>query len=124
MQYDDFILRLATRAGLDDREKAAQLARATLQTLAERITGGEARDLAEQLPQGLKGFLSTAPETAEPFDLDEFERRVAERADMTKGEAELGVRAVFETLHEAVTTGEWDDVLSQLPKEYRQLVAA
>jgi uncharacterized protein (DUF2267 family) len=124
MDYEEFIDKVAARAGIDDREKAAQLTHATLQTLAERITGGEARDLAEQLPRGLKGPLRKGEEPAESFDLREFERRVAERADLAKWQAPLGIRAVFETLHDAVSGGEWDDLVAQLPSEYRQVVAA
>ena len=50
MDYDNFIAKVAERAGTP-RGEAEALARATLQTLAERITGGEAQDLAAQLPK-------------------------------------------------------------------------
>jgi uncharacterized protein (DUF2267 family) len=33
-----------------------------------------------------------------------------------------GVRAVLTTLRDAVTHGEFDDVMSQLPKEFQELV--
>jgi uncharacterized protein (DUF2267 family) len=53
---------------------------------------------------------------------DEFVRRVAERAGATPEEAEAGVRAVFGVLRLAVTTGEFRDAMSQLPKEFSELV--
>jgi Uncharacterized conserved protein (DUF2267) len=42
------------------RERAEGDVRATLQTLAERISAGRARDLAEQLPAELAPWLATA----------------------------------------------------------------
>jgi uncharacterized protein (DUF2267 family) len=61
--------------GLESAERAT---RAVLQTLAERIAGGEARDLAERLPPQLAPWLAT-DEPAERFSMDEFIRRVAQR---------------------------------------------
>jgi uncharacterized protein (DUF2267 family) len=52
----------------------------------------------------------------------EFVRRVSERAGVDAVLALEGVRAVFTTLREAVTGGEFDDVMSQLPKEFLEVV--
>jgi uncharacterized protein (DUF2267 family) len=123
MRYDEFLSKVAERATRGDRDKAADLIRASLQTLAERISGGEADDLASQLPQELKGWLTGKQERAEDFDIDEFTKRVWQRAGLPSQEdAERGVVAVFATLREAVTPGEFDDVLSQLPDQYRRLI--
>ena len=124
MQYDELIEKVAERAGTD-RETAQALTVATLQTLAERITGGEAEDLAAQLPEPLKRAIPERPAgTAEAFDLAEFERRVAERAGADQSSVEHQLRAVFQVLREAVTRGEFDDVLAQLPDEYRTVITA
>ena len=53
MEFEEFIAQVAQKAGLSE-EDAATLTRATLATLAERITGGEAQDLAAQLPLSAK----------------------------------------------------------------------
>jgi uncharacterized protein (DUF2267 family) len=37
--------------------------------------------------------------------------------------ARTGVRAVLSTVREAITPGEWDDVVAQLPEEYQVLLA-
>src|SRR4029453_12175019 len=50
-------------------EEAERAIQATLETLSERITGGEARDIAQFLPKGMRGFLADTREEAEPFDL-------------------------------------------------------
>ena len=95
---------------------------ATLQTLTDRISGGEAQDLAAQLPARLQGDLRPAREEAQAFGVDEFVRRVAERGTSVRTRARTGAAAVLTTVREAVTPGEFDDVLSQLPQEYRELV--
>src|SRR4029453_3932633 len=65
--------------------------------------------------------LASAPEEAEQFDLDEFIRRVAQRAQVAPGDARSGVSAVFQTVEEAVSFGEFDDVMAQLPDEFGAL---
>jgi uncharacterized protein (DUF2267 family) len=120
MDYDRFLDLVAERADVS-REVAERLALATLRTLGERISGGEARDLAAQLPTRLASPLMPAEEEAEAFSLDEFIRRVAERAGTDRHTANIGVAAVLTTLRDAVTSGEFDDVMSQLPLEFREL---
>lgn len=120
MKYDEFIARVAESAGVS-KEQAERLTRATLATLAERITGGEARDLASQLPLPLQNPLLGAREEAEPFSFEEFVRRTAQRAETDPGVAELAVEAVMLTLRDAVTPGEFDDVVSQLPQDFKHL---
>jgi uncharacterized protein (DUF2267 family) len=121
VKYDELIEKVSERAGVPP-DQAKVLTTATLQTLAERITGGEARDLAAQLPKAMQEPLRKTGEAAEAFSLDEFIRRVAERAGLQVTEARDGVRPVFTTSREAVSGGEFRDVLAQLPKEYRELV--
>jgi uncharacterized protein (DUF2267 family) len=83
MKFEEFIGSVAERAGVST-EEAEPLARAALRTLAERITGGEARDLAAQLPIPLQNpLLAVTEEEAEPFGLDEFIRRTASVRDST-----------------------------------------
>jgi uncharacterized protein (DUF2267 family) len=133
MDHDQFIELVRERAGvpasrrldgmpLTDREMAENLTQATLQVLAQRISGGEARDLSVQLPPGFEQALRPEHEHAEPFDLEVFINRVAERAVVDFEAARAGVRAVFQTLREAVTGDEFEDVLAQLPREYTALL--
>jgi uncharacterized protein (DUF2267 family) len=123
MKYDELIASVAKGAGIS-RESAEALTGATLRTLAERITRGEAEDLAAQLPKELQGHLLKPQEDAEPFDLEEFIRRVAERTGMDPDEVLVHVGAVFATLREAVTSGELDDIRAQLPEDLRGLIGA
>jgi uncharacterized protein (DUF2267 family) len=121
VQYDEFIGSVAEGAGIS-RDDAERLTAATLQTLAERITGGEAEDLAAQLPRELKPYLTGVGEDAERFDVDTFVARVAERAETDPDQALAHAGVVFATLREAVTAGELDDIAAQLPDGLRDLV--
>jgi uncharacterized protein (DUF2267 family) len=123
MHYLTFVDRVARRTGTSD-ERAAELARATLETLAERLTGGEVLDLAAQLPNALQRVLKPHPRTeaAERFGAAEFVARVARRADVDENSARDSIRAVFITLREALTGGEFNDVVVQLPRDYRDMV--
>jgi uncharacterized protein (DUF2267 family) len=133
MDHDQFIDLVRRRANvpasrridgmpLTDTETATILTRATLQVLAQRISGGEARDVARQLPPDLDEALRPEQEQAEAFDLEVFVQRVADRALVDFEAAEAGGRAVFQTLREAVTGDEFEDVLAQLPREYTALL--
>jgi uncharacterized protein (DUF2267 family) len=123
VKYDEFMTKVGQRADVS-LEAADALTSATLQTLAERISGGEAADLAAQLPKELQPHLRGAEEQAQGFDVDEFVRRVAERAGTDTDRAEVGIRAVFDTLRETVTAGEIDDIMAQLPAGFRRLVGS
>jgi uncharacterized protein (DUF2267 family) len=118
-----FLTRVEQSGGLRP-EIAQRAAQATLRTLAERITGGEARDIALFLPRELRPLLEETPEQAEGFDLDEFLRRVAKRAGVDEETALRHARAVFAALGDAVTPGELHDMVAQLPRDYEPLLAS
>jgi uncharacterized protein (DUF2267 family) len=120
MQYDQLIALVAERAGLFKGD-AIDLTRATLATLADRIDGGAVRDLAAQLPGPLQDALLPTTEEAEAFSFEEFINRVAERTRRKSIVSESTVAAVMATLRDAVTPGEFDDILSQLPKDFHRL---
>lgn len=127
MQYEEFVERVEAQLGpahLDPYQPGrAKLAiNATLTTLGERISGGEAGDLASQLPEPLKTSLSVKSEDeAGDFSVQEFYRRVAEREEADIAVASIHASSVVRTLREAVTGGEVDDIRSQLPEEFAPL---
>jgi uncharacterized protein (DUF2267 family) len=123
MRYAPFLEVVEQTAGLS-RERAEQAVRATLETLAERITRGEADDIAAHLPQELRHLLTDAPEPAESFSYDEFIRRVAEREGVDPAAAADHVRAVFVALGVAVAPGELRDMAAQLPRGFEPLLDA
>lgn len=116
-----FFEKVAARAGVPP-ETAQSLTEATLRTVAERISGGQAADLADHVAHELRPFVAKArPEEPEVFGYDEFLRRVAERAGVEQGLAERGVAAVLQSLHRVVGHKEFQDAMSELPKEVRAL---
>jgi uncharacterized protein (DUF2267 family) len=122
MQYEQFIASASARTGRP-QEEAESLTHATLRVLAERLTGGEARDLASQLPKELQPDLIPPTQEAQPLRSEEFVHRVAEQAHVDEGEARRAVAAVLTTTREAVTPGEWEDVASQMGRELEVLMA-
>lgn len=96
--------------------------RATLETLAERLVGGEAEDLASQLPRGIAEYLRTGlAGTGQHFSVEEFFQRVSRREGVDVPKAIYHARAVIAILYEAVSPGEMADIRAQLPAEYARL---
>jgi len=123
MKHDEFIGQVQHRARLSSRGDAERATRATLETLGERLAGGEPKDLASQLPPELgRHVLEGLAGIGEPFSLDEFYRRVSLREGVDLPKAAFHARMVISVLQEAVSQGEIDDVRSQLPPEYDRLV--
>jgi uncharacterized protein (DUF2267 family) len=108
------------RIGPDQAQRAVE---ATLRTLGERISGGEARDIAEELPDELRPLLADG-EDPQGWHFDEFLRRVARREGVTEQEAEGHARAVFAALGLTVSRGELADMASELPKDFMPVLAA
>ena len=92
-----------------------------LQTLAERIDRGEARDLAARLPAEVAPWIATTS-PAEGFDVDEFVRRVAQREGVDEPTAYGHARAVLDALDRAVGPDELADVAAELSNDYAALL--
>lgn len=117
----EFFEKVAARAGVS-AQAAQSLTEATLRTLAERISGGQAADLADHVAHELRPLLARArPEEPEVFAYDEFLRRVADRAGVDEAVAERGAGAVLQTLHRVVGPDEFQDAMAQLPTEVQAL---
>ncbi|MGR6319926.1 DUF2267 domain-containing protein [Micromonospora soli] len=120
MNHAEFLEAVGKRAGLPPAE-AATVTGAALTTLAERVSGGEARELAAQLPDEFRGYLHKTVDFAEQLDLVEFLNEVAARAGMDDQRAADGARAVLTTLREAVAAEVLAALESELSKDIRQL---
>jgi len=117
----EFLESVTVRGRLSPQQ-AERLTEATLTVLADRISAGEAEDLAAQLPKGVRDWLVSKEEPAQKFDLEEFIRRVSERTAVDLDTATRAAWAVLSTIRRAVTTGEFEDMLAQLPKEFREFI--
>src|SRR5437667_10038628 len=122
LRYDEFLGHVQHRAGLSSRAEAERATRATLETLAERLVGGEAHDLASQLPPELaRSLQSPDAGIGAKLTLEEFFELVSEREGVDLEEATLHARVVIGVLTEAVSMGEVKDVRVQLPAAFAQL---
>ena len=122
MKHDEFIGQVQHRARLRSRGDAERATWATLQTLGERLAGGEAKDFASQLPPVLAKYaLSGQAGAGEHFSVDEFFRRVSDREGVDLPKAVFHACVVISVLQEALSQGEIDDIRAQLPPEYDRL---
>ncbi|MGV9625426.1 DUF2267 domain-containing protein [Streptomyces sp. NPDC003487] len=122
MQHHEFLARVRELGEYGSQDEAAKATEAVLQVLAQRISPGEVDDLASQMPAPLTDVLRAAkPQQAESFGVEEFCRRVAERIGARPRTAEWDASAVLTALAGAVSGGELNQILSQLPSGYAAL---
>ncbi|MDG9709576.1 DUF2267 domain-containing protein [Streptomyces sp. DH10] len=119
MRHDEFLAQVRERGEYNNQEEAERITTAVLDVLSQRITPGEAADLASQLPEPLRGPLTgDRDRPSESYGVEEFLRRVAERVGARPRTAEWDASAVLSTLADAVSGGELNQILSQLPSGY------
>jgi uncharacterized protein (DUF2267 family) len=111
---------IAVRSGLSI-EQAHAVTHAAIETLADRLSGGEALDLMRHLPSPLRPAPRPKHKPADGFGLDEFIRRVSTQTGLPLEQAEAGIRAVLGTLRELLPAEEFEDVAAQLPREIGEL---
>ena len=126
MSAETFFQRVGDRAGLPP-DRARRATEAVLETLAERIAGGEVDDLIAQLPVELHPPLERGKASsgghARRMSLDQFLERVAMREGVPPEQAREHVRAVFATLRDAIPEQEVFDIAAQLPQEFAAVEA-
>ena len=123
MNYDSFLNRVMKQGRLHDENETQRATRATLEVLGRRLYGGEAKDLAAQLPPPIQYWMKPS-ETNDAFGPGEFVQLVADREGVNAKTAEFHVRAVLSVVSEAVSAGEMNDVWSQLSPDYAELLPA
>ncbi|CAL9617260.1 DUF2267 domain-containing protein [Streptomyces albus] len=122
MRYDEFLAQVRERGEYRDQQEAEQVTRAVLGVLATRITPVKAQELAAQLPGPLGPAVAEAGEEApETFGVSQFCERVAEQTGARPRTAEWDASAVLSTLADAVSGGELNQLISQLPSGYATL---
>lgn len=125
MQSDSILKKVQTVGQLSTPKEAEKAIQATFETLSDRILGDEARHLADQLPEEIGKYLrGKEGQNGNPFSLQEFYSRVSEKENVEPSTAANHVRAVMTVVQEAVTPGEFNDIRSNLSKDYDELFAA
>jgi uncharacterized protein (DUF2267 family) len=124
MNYKEFTDAVQKAAQLQSEEQTVKAIEATLTTLSERVVGKEASELAAQLPEEIGAYLrGREGEMGERFSLEEFYKRVSDRAGVSGSDAASYAKAIFATLNAAVSAGEYGDIKSNLPPDYQELVS-
>ncbi|GAA4743906.1 DUF2267 domain-containing protein [Actinomycetospora chibensis] len=123
MQEQQFVSAVKESLDLPDNRTAERAVKATLTVLGQRLEGGEAKDLASQLPGGLADALPNEG-GGERFDVDTFYQRIAEQEGegVTVAQARQHARAIAKGLETALTDGEWQNFTSQLPKDFQDFL--
>jgi uncharacterized protein (DUF2267 family) len=122
VKYDEIVERVQERAGIADRSEAEGTVIEVLQELCDRLSGKEANDLLAQLPGELQRAVIVSPAPL-PVDHDAFVANIARELAVSEEEARTRIRAVVSTLREAVSWGEFQDVLEELDPQYADFVA-
>jgi uncharacterized protein (DUF2267 family) len=121
---EEFIRRVRNKANLSSDEEAMEAVRATLSVLSQRITGGQAQDLATFLPEEIRKYLAGAEPEAKALDKNEFFDRIAGIEHTDHDTAVKHAAAVLTALSDTVPRKEIQDTLDQLPPGVKHLVGA
>jgi uncharacterized protein (DUF2267 family) len=123
MQEHEFVSAVKESLDLPDNRSAERAVKATLTVLGQRLEGGEAKDLASQLPGSLADALPNEG-GGERFDVDTFYQRIAEQEGegVTVAQARQHARAIAKGLETALTDGEWQNFTSQLPNDFQDFL--
>jgi uncharacterized protein (DUF2267 family) len=120
-----FYRKVIDETGQTDREAVKRGSAVVLRALRDRLTPGEARQAAAQLPRELQAIWS-AGESAKrkPVKMHrrDFYERVKREARLESiRQARFLTIAVFAALKEQLSPGEADDVLAQLPRDLKEV---
>ena len=105
----------------DRRHQSYAALRSVLHALRDRLTVEEAAQLGAQLPMLVRGiYYEGWDPTRTPMKMnrEEFLGRVRREFSYdVAGGIEAVVRTVLGTLRRHITKGEWDDIVSAMPKD-------
>ena len=120
MKYDEFVGNVQHRCRVGTPGEAVKATRATLEVLAQRLFSEEKNHLASQLPGEIAYYLEQVKENSK-FDLDAFFQKVSEKEGEDLPVAVHHARSVMSVVKDAVTPGQWENLIEELPEEFAPL---
>ena len=125
MDREKILRRVMSLADMADMEQAEKATRAVLLALADTLSPDEAHDMASQLPKEFKdlvmGRLGEPGHTRQKMGWEDLINRLqSELGFETPEAAKRVVRSVFAALKDAVSPGEMEDVVAELPADLRE----
>lgn len=120
MQESEFYSLVQEAGHLESMDRTQAASEAVLATLGETLTGGEAEDVAAQLPNELARILEDADHDGAGYGREAFIDRVGEHlrgTDVEADDAEVFTEAVTDAVVGALTEGEVENLKGQLDGE-------
>lgn len=125
MTFDKFVGEVQHRAQLRSLGEAVRAIRCTLSVLSQRLAEGEAKDLASQLPEEIGIYLIHGQAGAGmDFAADEFLARVSACEGAATPESKCHVMVVLQVVREAISEGQFEHLMGQLPADFKPLFQA
>ncbi|NKE34370.1 DUF2267 domain-containing protein [Natronococcus sp. JC468] len=124
MQENEFYRLVQEASHLETIDRAQVATEAVLKTLGEAVTGGEAEDVAAQLPSELASIVEDADHDGTGYDREEFVERVSEHlqgTDVEDADAEQFADGVTDAIAATLTQGELQDLKAQLDGDLHPL---
>jgi uncharacterized protein (DUF2267 family) len=118
---DEFVARVAERTGADP-DTARRYVHAAFLALSRAVTTDAWEDVVRELPADFGPLLEDTRRSGIPMPLDQFLQWVADRAGIDRDTALRATEAVLETLGERIAGGEVDDLVKELPPEFRPVL--
>lgn len=115
MKYRELVKKVQDKSGFSDSE-AENALRLIVNKLATRLTPGERKDFASQLPAELQDLALPAGEV-QKFSADDMVQELSELQDINKNHAKKQILAVWEALKATITPGQISDIRNQLPRD-------
>lgn len=121
MGYRELIKKIQYNSGFSDSESKAAIDNLTT-TIAERLDEGERQDFASQLPNELQQLALAAEPLANEQSMDIIEEFM-ELENIDKAHAKKQVMSAWEALKSFISSGEIEDIKSQLPKKTARILS-
>ena len=122
---EKLLRRVMAETGLQSEETADKATRSVLIALTGVLSRNEADDMASELPREFKNLVYahlTDAGTAKPVNWGTFFGRVQGDLGLNREEAERITKGVFVALSDAISPGEIEDVLAELPYDLQRIL--
>jgi uncharacterized protein (DUF2267 family) len=117
MNFDEFTGEVQHRLELADTGQSVRAIRATLLPLGQRLSAGNAEDLAASLPIEIQWYLAGAVhEHGQHFDWAEYVERVSEIEGSDPADAAHHARVIVDLVESAVPASDFQQLRDSLPE--------
>lgn len=116
MRYREMVKKVQQYSGFTDSESENALV-SFIRIVANYLTPDERMDFASQLPAELQDTVVSSAETDDIVSMNDILERIAEEQNVDEDHAKKQIMAAWQTLKDAISSGEIDDIRSQLPQD-------